>query len=176
MQLIIQPRWGLGVLAALVGACTTPSAPAPRAPGPELALDGVTLRVYRNSDPQLLARAAHLELARSTGELTARDVHFDFLADSASVDAPRLSGSLSSQAFELTGGVVLHSGALTGRTEAAHFEGRDGLHGIASGVAPIAVEGVAAGRPYSLTADRFRFDVAEQRATFEPARTKVGAP
>ena len=114
---------------------------------------------------------------RSTGALSASDVHFDFLVDDVAVDAPRLSGNLGSQAIDLKGGVTLAStdGGLTGHTEAAHFEGKEGARGVASGQLPIQLHGVPGGRDCTLSADRFRFDVAEQHATFEPARTRVSA-
>ncbi len=163
----------------LVSACTrSPSSAAPPRQTPELALEGATLRVYRNSDPQLFARAARLELMRSTGDLTAQTVHFDFLLDGMGLDAPRLTGNLGAQAFDVSGGVTLAAldGGLTGHTATAHFEGRGGARGVASGTAPIEFHGLADTRPWELTAQGFRFDVAEQHATFDTVQTRVGAP
>ena len=175
----MNPRVRVFAAALLFGlGCTRLPAHPPASPRPELALDGVSLRVYRNSDPQLFARAAHLELMRSTGELTARDLHFDFLTDGVGLDSPHLSGNLGSQSFELTGGVrlVASDGALAGRTEAAHFEGREGERGVASGSLPVEFHGQASGRSYALTGQSFRFDVAQQHASFDAVQTTVGAP
>jgi hypothetical protein len=155
--------------------------PAPAAPRPELSLDGVTLHVYRNSDPQLFARASHLELMRSTGALTAEDVHFDFLTDALTLEAPRLSGNLVSATFDVEGGPRLASvgvdpeNRMVATTSSAHFEARAGAHGVASGAQPVDLQGLSAGRSYSLTAERFRFDLAEQHVTFDAVRSKVGA-
>jgi hypothetical protein len=158
--------------------CSRPPPPAPAAPRPELALTGVTLRVYRNSDPQLFAHASSLELMRSTNDLVAQTVHFDFLLDGLALDAPVLAGNLTSQAFDVSGGVKIFAidGGLEGHTASAHFDGRDGQRGVASGTAPVEFHGLADARPWELTAAGFRFDVAEQHATFDAVRTKVGAP
>lgn len=161
--------------------CSPPPLPVPAVPRPELSLDRVTLRVYRNSDPQLLARASHLELMRSTGALIAADVHFDFLTDALTLDAPRLSGNLLSATFDVEGGPRLASvgvdpeNQMVATTSSAHFEARAGAHGVASGAQPVEVRGLSAGRPYSLTAERFRFDLAEQHVSFDSARSKIGA-
>ena len=150
---------------------------APQPPTPELALTGVTLRVYRNSDPQLFAHAASLELMRSTGDLVAQTVHFDFLLDGLALDAPRLAGNVTAQSFDVTGGVKIAAidAGLEGQTATAHFDGRDGQRGVASGAAPVEFHGAAGGRPWQLNAAGFRFDLAEQHASFDTVRTKVGA-
>lgn len=159
----------------ILSGCSRPPALPPPANRPELALDGVTLRVYRNSDPQLFAKAARVELMRSTNEVTASTVHFDFLTDGAALEAPRLNGNLSTEIFDVTGGITLTStgGGWVGQTEAAHFEGREGEHGVASGQRPVVLRGLTEDRKIALTADKFRFDVAQQHATFEPVRTRV---
>lgn len=161
----------------LCAACARPAAPHPTSPPrPELALDGATLRVYRNDELQLAARAQHLELMRSSGALTATSVHFDFLTDGMALDAPRLSGNLGTEAFDVEGGVALHAtdGSLNGNAPSAHFEAKEGAHGVATGAQSVQLAGVRDNRQFSLSAQRFRFEVAEQHFTFEPAQTRVG--
>ena len=156
--------------------------PALGEPRPELLLDAVTLQVYRKHTPQLLVRANHLELSRLSGALNATGAQFDFFVDGLTLDAPVLSGNLQSLSFDATGGVTFSSShpdpssRFVATTRSAHFEGKEGTRGVATGTEPIAVGGLQGGRPFSLEAQRFRFDVEAQHATFESVKSKVGSP
>ena len=172
-------RLTAATLLALCLGCSRPPAPLPVVVRPELALEGVTLRVYRDSQPQLLARADRLELMRSTGDLAATQVHFDFLVDALTVDAPALSGNLVTLAFDVEGGVALRTlgpDAVVGRTASAHFEAKQGQHGVATGRQHVTFEGLRDGRAWELNASRFWFDVAQQHLTFEPVQSRVSGP
>ncbi len=172
----------LPVLALLVG-CDEPPASAPTgAPRPELVFKQLSLRVYRKGAPQLLVRSSHVELMRSTGELVAQNARFDFYVDALTLDAPALKGNLDSLAFDAAGGLTFGSthptpdARFTATTPSAHFEGKQGARGVATGSEAIAVRGLQGGRPFSLDAHAFRFDVDAQHATFDAVTSKVGAP
>lgn len=171
------------LLLLLVLGCDQPVAKGPpSAPRPELVFDGLTLRVYRNGAPQLLVRSSHVELMRSNGDLRAQNARFDFYVDAVTLDAPLLSGNLNSLSFDATGGVTFASAdpdptsRFVATTPTAHFEGKEGARGVATGTAPIAVRGQQSSRPFSLDAHGFRFDVDAQHATFDAVQSKVGSP
>lgn len=173
--LLLIPLLGLG--------CTQPTADVPAGPPrPELTFEQVTLRVYRNGTRSLLVRSSHVELMRSTGDLVAQNAHFDFSIDALALDAPSLKGNLNSLAFDAVGGVTFGSrdpnpaSKFVATTPSAHFEGREGARGVATGSEPIAVRGLQNGRPFSLDAKSFRFDVEAQHATFGTVQSRVGAP
>lgn len=171
------------LLLGLLLGCDRPLAelPAPP-PGPELVFEGVTLRVYRRGAPQLRVRASQVELMRSSGALAATDARFEFYVDALTLQAPALVGNLDSLSFDATGGVTLASAdpdpssGFVATAPRAHFEGREGARGIASGAEPIAVRGLQGGRPFSLDAHGFRFDVDAQHASFDTVRSTVGIP
>ncbi len=164
----------------LLGCGREAEPPAPPAARPELTFEGLSLRVYRKGLPQLSVRAPHVELMRTTGALSARDARFDFFVDAVTLEAPVLSGNIDTLSFDATGGVTFASSGgasqFVATTARAHFEGRSGARGLATGSDPIAVSGVQGGHPFSLTATGFRFDVEQQHATFEQVQSKVGAP
>jgi len=159
-----------------------PAQPPPAAPRPELVFEGVTLRVYRHGAAHLLVRSSRVELMRSSGALTAQNARFDFRLDAITLQAPALTGNLDSLAFDASGGVTIASSdpdpgsRFVATTPAAHFEGKEGARGVATGVAPIAVRGQQGGRPFSLDAQGFRFDLEAQHASFDVVRSRVGAP
>lgn len=159
-------------------ACARPPAAPPPAPASELTLDDVQFHVYRKGAASLRVHASHLELMRTTGALTARDARFDFELDALSLDAPTLVGNINTLSFDATGGVAIAStdGTVTATTPSAHFEGREGARGIATGIEPIAVRGTKEGRPFALDARGFRYDVEAQHASFDQPRSKVGGP
>lgn len=169
-------------LVLLAGCASRPEAPPTAGPRPELVLDGVNLRVYRKGTPQLRVRASHLVLVRPSGEVTANDAQLDFVVDALTLQAPSLKGNVESLAFDATGGVTFSSSSadpgshFRATTPSAHFEGKEGARGVANGAQPIAVNGLQSGRAFSLTAQRFRFDVEAQHATFDAVQTRVGAP
>ena len=163
--------------------CTRPVAePVQPAARPELTFEGLTLRVYRDGSPHLLVRSTHVELMRSTGALRAQNARFDFYVDALTLEAPSLDGNLDALSFDAVGGVTLASSdpdpdsRFVATTSTAHFEGRHGARGVATGTQPITVRGVRSGRPFSLDAQAFRFDVDSQHATFDSVQSKVGAP
>ncbi len=168
-------RWaGLVVLAA----CARPAAAPPALPPSELVFEDLKLSVYRRGDPTLRVHAEHAELMRTTGALTAQRARFEFERDALALTAPTLTGNVNSLVFDATGGVVIASldGTLTAHTASAHFDGREGPRGVATGAEPIAVRGTKDGRPFALDARRFRYDVEAQHATFDEARSRVGGP
>ncbi len=165
----------------LFSLCLTACAPEPPRvnlppPRPELVFEGLTLKVYRKGVPQLLVRSPRVQMMKMNGDLAAERARFDFYVDALTLDAPTLNGNLESLAFDATGGVTLGSAEFTATTAAAHFEGKDGARGVASGTSPVAVRGAQAGRPFSLDAHAFRFDVDNQHAVFDTVTSRVGAP
>ncbi len=154
----------------------------PPASGPELVFEGLTLRVYRNSAAQLRVRSSHVELMRSTGALLARDAQFEFSADGLTLQTPHLTGNLNALSFDADGGVTLFSDPpapsprFVATTSSAHFEGKEGARGIATGTEPIAVRGSQGNRPFTLDARAFRFDVDAQQASFDGVKSRVGSP
>jgi hypothetical protein len=170
------------VLALSLGCDRPREEPSTLAPRPELVFEKLTLRVYRKGAPQLLVRSTHVELMRSSGDLVAQNARFDFYVDALTLDAPTLNGNLDSLSFDALGGVTFGSSdpdpnsRFTATTPSAHFEGKQGARGVATGSAPIAVRGLQSGRPFSLDANAFRFDVDAQYATFDSVKSRVGAP
>lgn len=166
------------VVALLLCACARPPDPVPGPPPSELAFDDVRFSVYRKGEASLRVNASHVDLMRTTGALTAKDARFDFQLDALTLSAPVLTGNVNSLSFDATGGVVIAStdGTLTAKTPTAHFEGREGKRGVATGHDPIAVRGTKDGRPFALDARAFTFDVEAQHATFDAPRSKVGGP
>ena len=167
----------------LILGCDRPIADAPTgAPRPELVFENLSLRVYRKGAPQLLVRSSHVELMRTTGDLLAQNARFDFYVDAVALEAPTLKGNLQSLAFDAFGGVTFASSGpnpaarFVATTPSAHFEGKEGARGVATGSQAIAVRGSQNGRPFSLDAHAFRFDVDAQHASFDKVQSKVGAP
>jgi hypothetical protein len=146
-------------------------------PTPEFTFEDVRLRVYRNNELKLQGRAARVELMRSTGALVAHDAHFTLPAEALTLQTPQLTGNLSTLAFDGSGGLLLESTEqpLIARTPTAHFEAREGSHGIVAGQEPIDVVGARDGRPFKIDAEQFRFDIGEQHASFESVNSRVGA-
>ena len=162
----------------VLGACARPPSAPPALPPSELVFDDVQLSVYRKGEASLRVHAEHMELMRTTGALTARTARFEFERDALALTAPTLTGNVNSLVFDATGGVVVASldGTLAAHTPGANFDGGEGPRGVATGTEPIAVRGTKDGRPFSLDARRFRYDVEAQHATFDEARSRVGGP
>lgn len=168
----------LPALVLLAACARSAPLPPPALPPSELAFEDLRLSVYRKGQPSLRVHAERAELMRTTGALTATRAQFAFERDALALTAPTLTGNVNTLSFDATGGVVVASadGTLTATTPSAHFEGREGARGIATGSEPIAVRGTKDGRPFSLDARRFRYDVDAEHATFDDARSRVGGP
>lgn|GEM_PF-2800401 len=148
----------------------------PPLPRPELVFEDLRLKVYRKGVPQLLVRSPRVQMMKMNGDISADRARFDFYVDALTLDAPRLTGNLESLAFDAAGGVTLGSAEFTATTPTAHFEGKEGARGVATGKEPVAVRGAQNGRPFSLDAHAFRFDVDQQHAVFDTVTSRVGAP
>ncbi len=160
-------------LAALAFACERPPRPAPRegAP-PDIALTNVTLRHYRGSTPSLVASAPHASLARQSADLFAVDAGVWLPASGVALTARAVTGNLGALAVEGRGGVTLTSrDGVVGRSPRVLYERNLGAQGGASSDAGLSVDHPR----FSLEADGFALDFAEQRATFDRPKTVAKA-
>ncbi len=126
---------------------------------PELKLEGVRFRVYRDDELRAFGDAAVVTFRRDSTELAARDVVavLPRSPEPVRITAPAADGIASDRAFEATGGVTLTRGGDTARTERARYvPSRDGGAGLVTGDRPVVVEG----KGYRLEGTGFTLDPA----------------
>jgi lipopolysaccharide export system protein LptC len=126
---------------------------------PELKLEGVKFRVYRDDDLRAFGDAAAVTFRRDSTDLTARDVVAILPRDPEPVriEAPVATGVVSSRDFTAAGGVTVTRGDDVARTERARYTpdpGRSG--GFVTGDQPVVVEG----KVYRLEGAGFTLDPA----------------
>lgn len=127
---------------------------------PELKLDGVRFRIYRGEALRASGTAETASLRRDSSELRASRLEAVLPRAGAPValTAPAGEGSLATQTFQASGGVVVSRGGDVARTERARYvpaqagRGRD----LVLGDDPVTVTG----RGYRLTGTGFTFDPA----------------
>lgn len=139
---------------ALAG-CGGSEPPASRTP-PEIRLETVQFRAYRDADLSASGVAAQAVYRRGSGEVEATDARVTLPspgAPSLTVAAPLLVGDLSARTWTGSGGIVLSRGDATARTASARYEARDGL---VRGDEPVEVTGPG----YRLSGPGFTADPA----------------
>jgi lipopolysaccharide export system protein LptC len=127
---------------------------------PELKLEGVRFRVYREDDLRAFGDAAAVSFRRDSTELAARDIVATLPTAPAPVriEAPAATGVASAREFTATGGVTVHRADDVARTERAHYApSPDRRAGLVTGDRPVVVEGTG----YRLEGAGFTLDPAE---------------
>lgn len=152
-------------------ACSRPAQPIRDPSLPDLQLEQVAIRSWSSNQLQVVTTAKRLDFFREVGtpgDVIAWDAGVLLVGDGTQVSAPMVTGNLFSGQFEGKGGVLMTGpGELRALTPTVAFDRNAGL---ASGDA-----GVVLTQPgLLLEADAFSFDLAEQHATFDQARTKLG--
>lgn len=145
---------------------------------PQVSLYGVRLHHWEKGDLVAVGRAAKLTYDRASASFEAQESLMQFPSrtdTSATADmelrAPVTTGNLQSRMAEARGGLMLKSSSgMSGRTEAARFDGA-GL--VASGQSPVEVEGPG----YSMFADGgFNFYFVTEELIFEgEVQSRLGA-
>jgi lipopolysaccharide export system protein LptC len=142
---------------------------------PELKLDGVHFRVYRDDALAAFGEAAAVSFRRDSTDLAARDVETTLPRGPAPVriEAPAASGVASARAFEANGGIAVSRGADVARTERARYApAPGGGSGLVTGDRPVVVEG----KGYRLEGAGFTLDPARgEIAVSGGARLVAGA-
>ncbi|HET8538719.1 MAG TPA: hypothetical protein VFL83_02485 [Anaeromyxobacter sp.] len=126
---------------------------------PELKLQEVRFRVYRDDRLRAFGDAATVTFRRDSTELTARDVLATLPREPEPVRiaAPEGAGVASARVFTATGGVTVTRGDDVARTERARYapSGDDGA-ALVTGDRPVTVEG----KGYRLEGAGFTLDPA----------------
>lgn len=125
---------------------------------PELKLDGVRFRVYRDDALAAFGEAAAVSFRRDSTDLAARDVEATLPRGPAPVriTAPAAAGVASERTFEASGGITVSRGADVARTERARYAPTPGGGGLVTGDRPVVVEGEG----YRLEGPGFTLDPA----------------
>ena len=152
-------------------ACSRPPQPVRDPSRPDLQLEQVAIRSWSDDRLQAVTTARRLDFFREVGtpgDVIAWDAGVLLVTDGTEVRAPLVTGNLFSGQFEGKGGVQLFGpGGLRGQTPVLAFDRNAGLASSDAGVT-LTQPGL------ELEANTFSFDLAEQHATFEQARTKLG--
>ena len=164
-------RFLLQLAMLVLCACSRPAQPVRDPSLPDLQLEQVAIRSWSANELQVVTTAQRLDFFREVGtpgEVIAWDAGVLLVGDGTQVSAPMMTGNLFSGQFEGKGGVLMTGpGELRARTPTVAFDRNAGL---ASGDG-----GVVLTQPgLLLEASTFSFDLAEQHATFENAKTKLG--
>lgn len=124
---------------------------------PELKLDGVTFRVYRDGALRAFGEARTASLRRDSTDLSARDLVATLTGAEAPVriTAPVGGGVVADRVFRASGGITVARGDDVATTERARFE-PSGEGGLVLGDAPVVVEG----RGYRMEGPGFTLDPA----------------
>jgi hypothetical protein len=126
---------------------------------PELKLDGVAFRLYREDTLRAVGDAAAVTFRRDTTELHARDLVATLHGEGpvpVHVTAPAGEGLLSARTFAASGGVEATRGEDVARTARARYEPVDRGDGVVRGDDPV----VVSGRGYRLEGAGFTLDPA----------------
>lgn len=126
---------------------------------PELKLEGVRFRVYRDDELRSSGEAAVVTFRRDSSRLAARDVLavLPRSPEPVRIAAPAATGVASARQFEATGGVTVSRGDDVARTERARYvPSPGGGAGLVTGDRPVVVEG----KGYRLEGTGFTLDPA----------------
>jgi LPS export ABC transporter protein LptC len=127
---------------------------------PEIQLEAVQFRAYREAALAASGEAARVTYRRDNGDLAAAEVRITLPGApgraAALVSAPRARGNARSRDLLASGGVRLTRGADLAETEEARYEGADGL---VHGDRPISIRGPG----YALDGPGFVLDPRAER-------------
>jgi lipopolysaccharide export system protein LptC len=138
---------------------------------PELKLEGVKFRVYRDDDLRAFGDAAAVTFRRDSTDLAARDVVaiLPRSAEPVRIEAPVGTGVASARDFIATGGVTVTRGDDVARTERARYAPAPGRGGVVTGDRPVVVEGWG----YRLEGPGFTLDPARGEIAIDGGATLV---
>jgi lipopolysaccharide export system protein LptC len=141
---------------------------------PELKLEGVRFRMYREDSLRLSGEAVALSYRRDTREVSAGGLGALLLGGDGSpveITAAEGSGRLDDRTFTVQGGVRVVRGRDVARTDGASYAPGGSGAGIVSGDQPVAIEGPG----YRLEGTGFTLDpAAEELAIHGAARLDAG--
>ena len=125
---------------------------------PELKLEGVKFRVYRDDDLRAFGDAATVTFRRDSTDLAARDIVaiLPRSPEPVRIEAPVGAGVVSARDFSASGGVTVTRGGDVARTERARYAPAPGRGGLVTGDRPVVVEG----KGYRLEGAGFTLDPA----------------
>lgn len=141
---------------------------------PELKLEGVRFRVYREATQRAHGDAAVATYRRDTQAVKARDLSA-FLSteegETVHITAPESGGNLDQGTFDASGGVVATRGTETTRTERAWYVPTPTSGGFVQGDRPVVVTGDG----YRLEGNGFTYEPDTGEIVFqEGARLDAG--
>ena len=156
------------LLLFLLNACARPAQPVRDPSHPDLRLERVAIRSWSGDTLRVITTATRLDVFREVGtpgDVKAYDAGVLLVADGTWLNAPEVTGNLFSGQFEGRGGVrLVGPNSLLADSPTVAFDRTAGL--VSSDA------GVVLTRPgMRLEAAAFSFEVAEEHATFEQART-----
>lgn len=155
-----------------VCSCSRPVQPVRDPSHPDLRLEQVAIRSWSNDTLRVITTANQLDVFREVGtpgDVVVHDAGVLIVRDGTQLSAPLVTGNLFSGQFEGKGGVkMVGPNELRASSPSVAFDRAQGVAGIASSDA-----GVQLTRPgLKLEANAFTFDVADEHASFERARTE----
>jgi lipopolysaccharide export system protein LptC len=163
----VQPLWtrkgALLLLVLAAGSALGCRPNQPRETGevvPELKLEGVRFRVYREASLRASGEAATVTYRRDTQGLEAKSLAavLDAEGDEVRIAAPEGGGDLARRTFNASGGLVATRGSETARTDRAWYVPTPGRgQGLVSGDRPVVVQGES----YRLEGNAFTYDPAK---------------
>ena len=156
----------------LMCSCSRPPQPVRDPSHPDLRLERVAIRSWSGDTLRVVTTANRLDVFREVGtpgDVVVYDAGVLLIADGTRLSAPLVKGNLFAGQFEGTGGVKLAGpNELRAATPTVAFDRTLGTAGQASSDA-----GIVLTRPgLQLQATGFTFDVADEHATFEQAKTQ----
>jgi hypothetical protein len=151
--------WILAVSTAGLGGCSQPRTAESRAPVPELRLEGVRFRLFRDDALRAAGTASTVTYRRESTEVKAADLSITLRErrDEVTLTAPAGEGIVSARTFEATGGVRAVRGDDTATTEAVRFDPDAGPRGRVVGDRPVEL----AGKGYRMRGNGLTLDPAE---------------
>ncbi len=157
---------------SLMCSCSRPPQPVRDPSHPDLRLERVAIRSWSADSLRVVTTASRLDVFREVGtpgDVVVYDAGVLLIADGTRLTAPLVTGNFFSGQFEGRGGVTLAGPhELRAATPTVAFVSARGTAGQASSDA-----GIVLTRPgLQLEATGFTFDLAEEHATFEQAKTK----
>ena len=152
--------------------CSRPPQPMRDPSFPDLRLERVAIRSWSGDQLRVLTTATRLDVFReigTPGDVVAYDAGVLLIADGTQLSAPLVTGNLFAGQFVGQGGVHLAGPqALSADTSTVAFDRALGAGGQATSDA-----GLVLSRPgFHLESTGFSFDVADEHATFDDAKTR----
>ncbi len=156
----------------LMGSCSRPPQPVRDPSHSDLRLERVAIRSWSADTLRVVTTADRLDVFREVGnpgDVVVYDAGVLLVSDGTRLSAPLVTGNVFSGQFEGKGGVTLAGpNDLRAATPTVAFDRTLGTTGQASSDA-----GVVLTRPgVHLEATGFTFDVADEHATFEQAKSE----